>query len=138
MGNRHLRILTFGLLTLILVSCSETLEEMDEWETQLATELKATSVQFSHMSSSTTTNGIHTASEVNLQLDIVNSEVIGEIAHNERILSQKCDEIRDKTVALAENLSFPAFNELKINLISKRGALIFKTEKTKTVTYRIH
>ena len=29
-------------------------------------------------------------------------------------------------------------NELKINLIEKRGALIFKTEKAKTVTFRVH
>jgi chromosome condensin MukBEF complex kleisin-like MukF subunit len=90
------------------------------------------------MSTSTTTNGVQTNSEVYLQLDVVNSEVIDKIDHNERILTQKCGEIRDKILVLVNNSENLAFNELKINLIEKSGALTFKTEKTKTVTFRIH
>src|SRR5690349_15701617 len=96
MTYRHLRALTLPFLTLILCSCSEKVEEMDPWETQLAAELKATNVQLFHMSTSTTTNGIQTNSEIYLQLDIVNSEVIDKIDHNNRLLNQKCSEIRDK------------------------------------------
>lgn len=136
--NGFFRTLSFILITMFAASCSENKEEMDPWETEMAQKLQAENVQLSHLSTSRTVNGVSAGGESYLQLNILGSKVLGQIDHNKRLMTNKCDEIKDIVLALPEIAGFPAFNELRLNVIETSGALIFKSQKTNTITYRIH
>jgi hypothetical protein len=110
---------------------------MDEWEKQVAQVLKSERIELYHKNTSTTTNGRPTGAESYLQLDIYNSEVIKEIAHNKRLMSKKCDEIKDIVLNVPTLSQYPDFNELRLRIIETHGFFIFSSNKENTVTYRV-
>lgn len=136
--NRFLTRMLLVLAAASVVSCSEEKEEMDPWETELAKQLQADNVQLSHLNTSRTVDGVSAGGESYLQLNIFDSKLLGQIDHNKRLMSNKCDEIKDIVLALPEIAAFPAFNELKLNIVETSGVLIFESQKTNTITYRIH
>jgi hypothetical protein len=136
--NKFFRTLSFVLIASFAVSCSEEKEAMDPWETEMAKQLQADNVQLSHLNTSTTVNGVSTGGESYLQLNIFNSKILGQIDHNKRLMANKGDEIKDIVLALPELAALPAFNEFKLNIIETSGLLTFKSQKTNTITYRIH
>ncbi len=136
--NRFYNSLSFVLIALCAGSCSEEKEEMDPWETDMAKQLQAENVQLSHLNTSRTVDGVLAGGESYLQLNVLDSKMLGQIDHNKRLMANKCDEIKDIILALPEIAAFPAFNELKLNVIETSGVFIFKSQKTNTITYRIH
>jgi hypothetical protein len=136
--NKSFRTLSFVLIASFAVSCSGEKEAMDPWETEMAKQLQADNVQLSHLNTSTTVNGVSAGGESYLQLNIFDSKILGQIDHNKRLMANKCDEIKNIVLALPELAAFPAFNELKLNIIETSGVLTFKSQKTNTITYRIH
>lgn len=136
--NRFFMRVLLVLVTASVVSCSEEKEEMDPWEAEMAKLLQADNVQLSHLNTSRTVNGVSAGGESYLQLNIFDSKLLGQIDHNNRLMSNKCDEIKDIVLALPEIAAFPAFNELKLNIVETSGVLIFESQKTNTITYRIH
>jgi hypothetical protein len=136
--NKFPVTLLLALIAIFVLSCSEDKEEMDPWETEMAKQLQAHNIQLSHLNTSRTVNGVSAGGESYLQLNIFDSKVLGQIDHNKRLMTNKCDEIKDIVLALPEIAAFPAFNEFKLNVIETSGVLIFKSQKTNTITYRIH
>jgi hypothetical protein len=136
--NRFRVTVLLALVATFVLSCSEDKEEMDPWETQTAKQLQADNIQLSHVNTSRTVNGVSAGGESYLQLNIFDSKVLGQIDHNKRLMTNKCDEIKDIVLTLPEIAAFPAFNDLKLNVIETSGVLVFKSQKTNTITYRIH
>ncbi len=120
-----------------IVSCGGETGGMDEWEGEMAKNLKAERVELYHQGTTSTTNGRYSAGESYLQLDIYNSEVLMEIQHNDRLLNKKCKEIRDIVLHMPTIELFPVFDELRIGLVETRGFSFLKSHKTNTIKYRV-
>jgi len=48
-------------------------------------------------------------------------------------MTNKCEEIKDIVLGLREIAAFPAFNELRLNVIGTSGVMIFKSQKANTI-----
>jgi hypothetical protein len=129
-----LLILTLGFLS----SCTEIQEEMDPWETEMAKELQAENVQLSHISNSSTINGIPSEKESYLQLEITNSKTLEKIEHNKRLLDKKSEELKTIILDLPEITTFPTFNEVRLSIIKKKGFFPFETQSANTITMRVY
>jgi hypothetical protein len=134
MMNSFLKMLLFLLISSFTISCSVK-ETMDPWETEMAGELQAENVQLSHFAGRIV-NGESSHDENYLQLNILNSEVMGPIVFDKDMFAEKCGEIRHAILALPEINKFPAFNELRLNII-KKGGVLLKTEETFTMSYKM-
>jgi hypothetical protein len=127
-----------SLLTFIHSSCSEERVEMSAGEAEIAKQADAENVRLAHINSSRTVNGISTGGDLYLRIDITNSKKLKQVEENERLFRRQCEAIKNKVLGLPELQALPAFNEVQFNVIDVRGALFFKTQNTKTITYRIH
>jgi len=135
--KEHMRIVRILILVTTLASCSDKVEEMDVWESEVSEKLKADRVELYHRNTTTSTDGQFTGAESYLVLDIYNSEVLAKIQHNDRLLTKKSDEIKDLVLSVPTLDAYPDFNEIRLGLVETRGFGIFKSEKTNTITYRI-
>jgi hypothetical protein len=107
---------------------------MDSWEQGIAKLLQSDYIEFSHKNISSSTNDGPVAIENYLELNVYNSKVIKEISFNERIMSDKCDEIIDSVLNFPSLGLLPRFDKITINFIETHGFFIFKSEKRNTVS----
>jgi hypothetical protein len=126
-----MKILKIFVLT-ILISCTNDIEPMDDWENEMAKELESTRIELSHMKSTTTTNDRLTEFENYLQLKIYDSKKLNDIKHNDGLLTERCNKIHDKILTLPTLTVLPEFNEFRLYIIETHGFWIFKSEETIT------
>ncbi len=127
-------LLNFGFVS----SCSEKPEEMDAWETEMAIKLQAENIQLAHISNSSTINGIPSTKESYLQLEILNSMALERIEFNKRLMEEKAEELKRIISNLPEVASLPEYNEIRLNIIKKKGFFPFKTESINTITLSLY
>ena len=106
---------------------------MIPWEKEIAELLKADYVKLSHQSSSVSVDGNTPKTEAYLELDIINSKTLQELSINERLWTDKCDEIEDSILKAPVLNQLPGFNEVSIKII-QTGL----SGETKTVSYQVH
>jgi hypothetical protein len=136
--NKRLAIFILLLNFGFVFSCSEKPEEMDAWERAMAIKLQAENIQLVHISNSSTINGIPSNKESYLQLEILNSMTLERIEFNKRLMEEKAEELKRIISNLPEVTSLPAYNEIRLNIIKKKGFFPFKTESINTITLSLY
>ncbi|WP_059066932.1 hypothetical protein [Solirubrum puertoriconensis] len=135
--HHKMKLFKIFLLSLIVISCSDKVEPMDDWESEVADSIKADRVDLYHLSTTTTTDGQSSGEESYLELAIYNSKTLNSIKDDNRLYSQKCDSIVNNILGSSVVDIYPEFREIRMKIVENNGFSIFGYYNTTTITFKV-
>jgi len=126
------------LICIMLTSCAIDNDSESPWEAELRNDLQAESVKVSQVDPSTSSDGTVSTEGRYWQLVIINSKVLKPHMGDEKLLSKKCDEIKERMRRYEATGTLPFADTLRIVMIQSSNFLIFHSTHHKTVTCYLH